>query len=109
MKALAWCASFILPLPAYLYHYTSTAHEMYKMYYISRPLFFLAFLGCAVPYRWAAALLGLVILGVCSLAVRSRFDRTNPVAFYFATWVMLTACLVAWVRGAIGFGIASRY
>jgi hypothetical protein len=41
--------------------------------------------------------------------VRSRFDQVNPVAFYFTVWLMATACLVAWVRGASGFGIASRY
>jgi hypothetical protein len=78
--------------------------------YIVRPLFFLAFLGCgAVPYRWPAAALGLGILGILWLAVRSRFDRVNPVAFYFTVWIVATALLVAWVRGASGFAIGSRY
>jgi hypothetical protein len=83
-RSLAWCASFILPLAAYLYHYARLVHSMVSDFYITRPLFFLAFLACgAVPYRWPAAVLGLVILGVLWLAFRSRFDRVNPVAFYF--------------------------
>jgi hypothetical protein len=49
------------------------------------------------------------VLALILLAVRTRFDRTNPVAFYFAGWVIATACLVAWVRGGTGFWIASRY
>jgi hypothetical protein len=109
-RSLAWCASFLLPLAAYLYHYTRPVHPMDNAVYIARPLFFLAFLGCgAVPYRWPAAALGLVILGILWLAVRSRFDRVNPVAFYFTVWIVATALLVAWVRGAGGFAIGSRY
>ena len=78
--------------------------------YVTRPLFFLAFLGCgAIPFRWPAAVLGLVILGILWLAVRSRFDRVNPAAFYFTVWIMATALLVAWVRGAVSFVIGSRY
>ncbi len=109
-KALVWCASFVAPLAAYLYHYTPMVHATHPAFYITRPLFFLAFLGCgALPLRWPAALLGIVILAVFWLAVRSRFDRTNPVGFYFTVWVLTTAALVAWVRGAAGFFIGSRY
>jgi len=79
------------------------------MVYATRPLFFLAFLGTAIGYRWPAAILGLLILCTVVLAFRSRFDRANPPAFYFTLWVFITACLVAWVRGAAGFSIASRY
>jgi hypothetical protein len=50
-----------------------------------------------------------VILGILWLAVRSRYDRINPVAFYFMVWIVATALLVAWVRGAGGFAIGSRY
>ena len=108
-RSLVWCASFALPLAAYLYHYTPAVHVMHLFFYVTRPLFFLAFLGCAVPFRWPAALLGLVLLAIFLLAVRSRFDRTNPVAFYFTVWVVATALLVAWVRGAVAFTVASRY
>jgi hypothetical protein len=109
-KSLAWCASFVLPLAAYLYHYSHVARPADIGSYVTRPLFFLAFLGCgAVPFRWPAAVSGLVILGILWLAVRSRFDRINPVAFYFALWIVATALLVAWVRGAASFAIGSRY
>jgi hypothetical protein len=108
-KSVVWCASFVVPLAAYLYHYTSSAYVMHRAFYLTRPAFFFAFLGCAIPSKWIAALVGIAVLTICLLAVRSRFDRTNPVAFYFAVWLMATACLVAWVRGASGFAIASRY
>jgi hypothetical protein len=54
-------------------------------------------------------MLGLVILRILCLAVRSRFDRTNPVSFYFTVWIVATALLVSWVRGAVSFAIGSRY
>jgi hypothetical protein len=108
--ALAWCASFAVPLAAYLYHYTPTAApSMHRFFYITRPVFFLAFLGGLVPFRWAAALLGTVLLSIFLLALRLRFDRTNPVGFYFAVWIVATGMLVAWVRGAVSFSTASRY
>ena len=108
--ALAWCASFAVPLAAYLYHYTPTAApSMHRFFYITRPVFFLAFLGGLVPFRWAAALLGTMLLSIFLLALRLRFDRTNPVGFYFAVWIVATGMLVAWVRGAVSFSTASRY
>jgi hypothetical protein len=109
-RSLAWCASFVLPLAAYLYHYTRVFHPADIGSYVTRPLFFLAFLGCAaIPLRWPAALLGIVILRILRLALRTRFDRTNPVAFYFTAWIVATALLVAWVRGAASFAIGLRY
>ncbi len=109
-RSLAWCASFVLPLAAYLYHYTRVFHPADIGSYVTRPLFFLAFLGCgAIPLRWPAALLGIVILRILWLALRTRFDRTNPVAFYFTAWIVATALLVAWVRGAASFAIGLRY
>ncbi len=109
-RSLVWCAGFVIPLAAYLYHYTRVVHPVMRTSYITRPLFFLAFLGCgAAPSRWPAAVLGVIIVGVFWLAVRSRFDRSNPVAFYSTVWIVGTALLVAWVRGAVIFGIGSRY
>src|ERR1700722_6691343 len=106
----AWCASFVAPLAAYLYHYTVPIHATNNAYYVTRPLFFLAFLGCgAIPFRWLAAALGVVILAIVWLAIRNRFDRIRPVAFYFAGWILATACLVAWGRGGAGFPIGSRF
>jgi len=109
-RSLAWCASLVLPLAAYLYHYSRVPRPADIGSYVTRPLFFLAFLGCsAIPLRWPAALLGIVILRILWLAVRSRFDCVNPVAFYFTVWIVATALLVAWVRGAGSFAIGSRY
>jgi hypothetical protein len=42
-RSLMWCATFMLPLGCYLYHYVPSVHPMYRAYYITRPLFFLAF------------------------------------------------------------------
>jgi len=108
-KSLLWCASLAPPFAAYLYHFSVPPHPVHWAAYLTRPLFFLAFLGCAIPFRWPAALLGIGILAILGRAVRSRFDRANPVAFYFAVWIIATATLVAWVRGALGFGLTSRY
>jgi hypothetical protein len=109
-RALVWCASFVLPLAAYLYHYTRVVHPADIGSYVTRPLFFLAFLGCgAIPFRWPAAVLGIVILRVLWIALRTRFDRTNPVAVYFTVWIVATALLVAWVRGAVRFAVGGRY
>lgn len=105
----AWCAAFVLPLAAYLYHHTASVHPAHRLFYIMRPLFFLGFLGGVVPVVRGAPLAGLVILAVLLLAVRSRFDRVNPTAFYFMVWIVATACLVAWVRGSVTYSIASRY
>jgi hypothetical protein len=105
----AWCAAFVLPLVAYLYHHTASVHPAHRLFYIRRPLFFLGFLGGVVPVVRGAPLAGLVILAVLVLAARSRFDRVNPTAFYFMVWIVATACLVAWVRGSATYSIASRY
>jgi hypothetical protein len=109
-RSLLWCASFLLPLAAYLYHYTRVVHTADIGSYATRPLFFLAFLACgAIPFRWPAAVLGIVILRILWLALRTRFDRINPVAVYFTVWIVATGLLVAWVRGAAGFAVGGRY
>jgi hypothetical protein len=109
-RSLVWCASFVLPLAAYLYHYSRLVRPVGRIPYITRPLFFLAFFGsAAIPFRWPAAVVGLFIMGVFLLAIRSRFDRINPVAFYFTAWIAATALMVSWVRGAAAFLIGSRY
>jgi len=106
--SLAWCASFALPVAAYLYHYTPyhiSVDKLHTASFISKVFYLFAFLGCAIPYSWPAALLGIMIAAIILLAACSRFDRTNPVAFYFTVWILGTALLAAWLRGAI----ASRY
>jgi hypothetical protein len=108
-RSLVWCASFVLPLAGYLYNYAWAVQPKLRLYYITRPLFFLAFFGCVVPSRWPAALLGLVMLIIVLLALGTRFDRRNPVAFYFAVWIVATGGMVAWVRGSATFSTASKY
>jgi hypothetical protein len=108
-EAIAWCAGSALLVAVYFYRYTPVVHPAGKDPYITRPLVFLAFLGCAVPLRWPAALLGIVVLIILSRAVFARFDRINPASFYFAVWIVGTAGVVAWGRGAKNFGVASRY
>jgi hypothetical protein len=108
-RSLVWCASFILPLGCYLYHYLPSVHPMYRAYYITRPLFFLAFFGSVIPFRWPAAILGSMVLSIVLLAFVSRFHRTNPVVFNLALWIVATGALVGWVRGAASFSTVSRY
>ena len=40
-RSLAWCASFVLPLAAYLYHYSRVPRPADIGSYVTRPLFFL--------------------------------------------------------------------
>jgi hypothetical protein len=109
-RSLLWCSSFVLPLAAYLYHYTTPAQQpIFRLYYITRPLFFLAFFGCVIPSRWYAAYLGFAFLSIVLLAWRSGFHRRNPAAFYSAVWIVATGALVGWVRGSVAFSTASRY
>jgi hypothetical protein len=106
--ALVWCASFTVPLATYLYHYTPyqvSVHEMHHASFVHKVFYLLAFMGCAIPFHWPAALLGIVISAVIFLALYSRVDRTHPIPFYCTVWIVATAFLVAWLRG----GIASRY
>jgi hypothetical protein len=73
-KSLLWCGSFVMPLATYLYHYGHPVESLHRAAYITRPVFFLAFFGCVVPFRWPAALLGLATLAVFAVAVRSRYS-----------------------------------
>ena len=108
-SCLMWCGGFALPLFCYLYHYVPYSYSVnvvHRGISVAKLIaYFLAFLGCAIPIQWAAALLGLLILAVFSAAVWTRFDRVNPASFYFTCWILATALLVAWLRGPS----ASRY
>ena len=109
-SSLLWCASFAAPLAAYLYRYTPAVHPVHPAYYLTRPFFFLAFLGCGtILSRWPAALVGVAMLAIVRLAIRSRYDKVNPAAYCFMVWILATALMVGWVRGAGGFSVASRY
>ena len=104
----AWCASFLLPMAAYLYHYTPyyvSVGTMQRGSYIGKAFYFFAFLGCAIHRPSLAALAGVFVTIVFGLALHARFDRTNPTAFYSTVWIVLTAGLV----GALRQNTASRY
>jgi hypothetical protein len=108
VASVVWCVSFVLPIAAYRYHYVPfhvSVDTMYRGSFLGKICYFFAFLGCAIQERWLAAILGFVVFMVLILAARSGFERTNPVPFYFSTWILLTAVPVAWLR----HGIASRY
>ena len=108
-RTLLWFAAFLVPLAAYLYHLSPVPHQIGRRPYITRPLSFFGFLGTVSDYRWPAVFLGMVIMIVVLLAVWFRFDRANPPAALVTLWILLTGCLVAWVRGAAGIATGSRY
>jgi hypothetical protein len=103
-----WSVGFGLPIAAYCYHYIPyhvSVDMMRQASYVKKAAYFFAFLGCTIHQRWLAALLGLAICGVLVVAVRSGFERTDPVPLYCSIWICLTAVPVAWLRQ----DIASRY
>ena len=106
---VAWCASFVIPLAAYLYHYVPVARQTAGLYYVARPLEFFAFLGMAAGSFWGAIVTGFAVAGVVMWALRRGYVRENPVGVYWTVWVLLSALPVAWVRGSTGVVIASRY
>jgi hypothetical protein len=107
--ATLWCASFLIPIASYLYGYSPysvSVQSIHSRSWLIKASYSLAFLGCAIPNRWAATILGLALFVVFGLSIRSRFYRKHPVPFYFTLWVFATAVLVGSLRGTT---IASRY
>ena len=107
-RLVVWNAVFAIPLAMYLYGYHRVAQEGQHSL-AAAPIFFLEFVGWAVPVRWGAVAAGLMILGVAGMALRRRFDRISAFYAYAALWALMTAGLVAVVRGSGGFGISARY
>ena len=108
VPAVVWCASFLIPLAAYLYHYTPYYVSVGTVHHGSvtgKAFYFFVFLGSAVTRPLIAALIGVFVTIVLALALRSRFDRVKPAAFYSTVWILLTAGLV----GALRQNTASRY
>jgi hypothetical protein len=54
----------------------------------------------------ASVLLGIAIMVVFLLAIRSQIEQINPAYFYCAMWILATAFPVAWMREGAS---ASRY
>jgi hypothetical protein len=113
VRSFVWTISFLPMLLAYLYRYNlqplPVTHRAAYFKYITRAIEVFAFLGGVVPQRWVAVLAGIALVVVVRVALRSHFDRTNPVSFYFTLWILGTALMVGWGRGAGGVGNPSRY
>lgn len=110
VKSAVWCLCFVLPLAAYLYRYKSYPHTVHRLWFLTRPLDFVSFLGGVLHFRWIATALGMLILIIVGLAARARYDRVQPVAYLWGAWIIATAMLVGWVRGSAGFiSQPSRY
>jgi hypothetical protein len=106
--AAAWCATFLIPVAAYLYHYRPyyvSVGTIHNGSYVAKAFYFSAFLGCAIHKPVLAALTGVAVIIVFTLALWTRFDRTNQGAFYSMVWIVLTAGLVGFLRQ----NIAPRY
>ena len=106
--SLAWCLNFLVPIAIYAFQYVpynNSSHSLHTSSFAEKVALFFAFLGCAIPNGGAAVFLGLVISAVFALAVRARYEKINPVAFFSSIWILGTAILVACMRS----GIASRY
>ena len=108
--ALGWAVTFTLPLAAMLYRYTPASHPapLHRLHYL---FFWIAFLGSAGIKPWASLVLGVTLLALAVMAVRTRFFRTNACLSLLWLWILLTGLLVSAARGAsaLSFATTSRY
>jgi len=115
-KLLPWCITFAIVLAMYLYRYVGADRVSTASVYL-KTRFFLSFLGGGIenmhhfPIKNASTVLGCVILFIVGHAVRTRYYRDNPFAFFSCTWILLTAALVASVRSSFGLeqSLSGRY
>lgn len=111
---VAWTTTFFVALALYLYRYIPITRAGFDPHvtFPHKVFFFLAFLGAAAenmrhfPVRNGAVVLGLVILATFLLSLRTRFDRTNPFAFYSCLWFLLSAAAVTQGRAGLGMDIS---
>jgi len=108
--SIAWIGSFAFPLAAYMYQRVPVAAQPgTPLPPVMRALLFFATLGCAIPVRPVAIVVGLGLAIVLAWAAQARYHRVRPAASSSMVWVLLTVALIAVVRGESGFAIASRY
>jgi hypothetical protein len=115
-RLIPWCLPFAVAFNPYLFDYVHLAHGVEPSLFI-RFLYLLSLLGAAVenihgfPVRHAAIALGLVLLLVYLDALRRRYYQANLFAVAAASWVILTAVMVAAVRPSLGLeqSLSSRY
>ena len=110
VKALVWCLWLPLSLVPYYIHYVPEMHSGSGSRGLI-PIFFVSFVGAASPLHKAAIPLGILILCVYSVALRTGFYRTHPAAMLMVTWLLGSASLAAVGRGRTGleFSTVSRY
>ncbi len=115
-RIAAWCLTFAAVLCAYLYHYVPNQIPAPPSH-LTRPLFFLSFLGGAIenmhhrPLPYAAIALGLMLFAVFIQSIRTGYWRTHPFFFWSAAWTLATSALVAFVRSGLGLqqSLSARY
>jgi hypothetical protein len=115
-KIAVWTIIFPLMLAVYLYKYTYLPFPPH-IGIIWKVLFFLSFTGAAVenmhglPVRHLAIFLGVAICAVFAHALKTRYRRSHPFAFYTALWIFLSAMMAASVRTAMGLqlSLSGRY
>jgi hypothetical protein len=114
----AWSATVALAAAVYFTHY-AVRHPQPLVAHSSRlmlPVFILSFLGSFggvnLPVvRYTSVLCGACIAAVVYLAVRRRYDNSNPAVSAFAIFLLITALGVSVTRGSQGYiqSLSSRY
>lgn len=109
-RSLLWCATFLPGLGPYLWHYHRFPHPAGASIG-TQLLFFITFLGAGNPSYKLVIPTGVVVLCSYLLVTRYRLYQANAAAYLCASWVMLTAVLVAIGRSGYGLDMsrASRY
>ncbi|HEY2001691.1 MAG TPA: hypothetical protein VGG80_05200 [Acidobacteriaceae bacterium] len=106
----------------YFYHYNFHLSQqdpngsvLRSAHYLN-PIFALAFMGSALSLHVhliqnISILSGLFISVLILLMVKRRFDKSNPVVFYFSVFLTLTAIGVSGIRSKFGLdaSLAGRY
>ncbi len=108
--AAAWCAVVLASLIPYLFGFARETRFGHGSALLI-PVFFFSFLGGALQFIPLAVPLGLTIVCLYVLALRSGFFRTHPAAMLSVTWLLASAALAAVGRGRTGlaFSVVSRY
>jgi hypothetical protein len=110
LRAVFWCACFLLALVPYLVHYAPDMHSGSGPFRLI-PLYFLSFIGGASPIARSEIPAGCLVLAIYAAALRSGFHRTHRRATLAVTWLLASAALAAVGRGRTGvaFSRDSRY
>ena len=102
--SLAWSASYLIPLLAYLYRYIPM-HQLHS-FSAANVVYFFVFSGAAIPgfYNAVRVPFGVLVIAVFTVSIRRRFQHSHPTSFYFTIWILMCGGLIAFLRP-----IAPRY